>query len=71
MRYEVLQIKADSRINKIRLSKSISQQDLAAKCNFEKSNLSRMEAGRVHSTLATLNIVANALEINIVEFSNF
>ncbi|WP_026837079.1 helix-turn-helix domain-containing protein [Gillisia sp. JM1] len=71
MRDEILQKKVGSRIREIRLNKNISQQDLAAKCNFEKSNLSRMEAGRVNSTLATLNVVANALEINIVELFKF
>ncbi len=52
---------------KIRESKGISQQELAAKCNFEKSNMSRLEAGRVNPTLATLEKVAVALEIDIIE----
>ena len=63
-----LQIIVGKRIQKIRTSKGISQQELAAKCNFEKSNMSRLEAGRVNPTLATLEKVASALEINIIEF---
>ena len=62
-----LQIKVGKRIRKIRESKGISQQELAAKCNFEKSNMSRLEAGRVNSTLATLEKIALALEVNIIE----
>lgn len=63
-----LQIIVGKRIQKIRTSKGISQQVLAAKCNFEKSNMSRLEAGRVNPTLATLEKVALALEVNIIEF---
>ena len=62
-----LQIKVGKRIRKIRESKGISQQELAAKCNFEKSNMSRLESGRVNSTLATLEKIALALEVNIIE----
>ena len=62
-----LQINVGRRIQNIRESKGISQQELAAKCNFEKSNMSRLEAGRVNPTLATLEKVALALEIDIIE----
>ncbi|HPY82941.1 MAG TPA: helix-turn-helix transcriptional regulator [Bacteroidales bacterium] len=66
MRYS-LQIKVGKRIREIRIEKNISQQDLAAKCNFEKSNMSRLEAGRANATLSTLDIVSKALEINMIE----
>lgn len=62
-----LQINVGKQIQRIRESKGISQQDLAAKCNFEKSNMSRLEAGRVNTTLATLEKVAKALDVNIIE----
>ncbi len=71
MRDETLQKKLGKRIQEIRLSKNLSQQDLAAKCNFEKSNMSRLEAGRVNSTLSTLNKIAQSLEVNIVELFKF
>ncbi|MFA9190605.1 helix-turn-helix transcriptional regulator [Flavobacterium sp. FZUC8N2.13] len=66
-----LQIKVGKRIQEIRIEKNISQQDLAARCNFEKSNMSRLEAGRANATLSTLEIVAKALDINIIELFNF
>jgi transcriptional regulator with XRE-family HTH domain len=66
-----LQMEVGKRIQKIRIEKNISQQDLAAKCNFEKSNMSRLEAGRANATLSTLEIVAKALEVNIVELFKF
>ena len=62
-----LQIQVGKRIQKLREIKGISQQDLADKCNFEKSNMSRLEAGRVNPSLSTLEKVANALEVNIIE----
>ena len=62
-----LQIQVGKRIQKLREIKGISQQDLAAKCNFEKSNMSRLETGRVNPSLSTLEKVAKALEVNIVE----
>lgn len=71
MRDETLQKKVGLRIQELRKLKNVSQQELAAKCNFEKSNLSRLESGRVNSTLATLNKVAQELEVNIVELFKF
>lgn len=71
MRDETLQKKVGKRIQELRLQKNLSQQILAAKCNFEKSNLSRLESGRVNSTLSTLNTIANGLEVNIAELFKF
>jgi ribosome-binding protein aMBF1 (putative translation factor) len=66
-----LQIIVGKNIRKIRESKSISQQELAAKCNFEKSNMSRLEAGRVNPTLSTLEKVAKALDVSLAELFTF
>lgn len=62
-----LHIKVGKRIQKLRELQGLSQQDLAAKCNFEKSNMSRLEAGRVNSTLSTIEKVAKALNVDVVE----
>jgi transcriptional regulator with XRE-family HTH domain len=66
-----LQINVGKQIQKIRESKGLSQQDLAAKCNFEKSNMSRLEAGRVNPTLSTLEKVAKALDVTLIEIFRF
>jgi len=66
-----LQIKVGKRIQQIRTEKNISQQDLAARCNFEKSNMSRLEAGRANATLSTIEIVSKALEVEVVELFKF
>lgn len=68
---DTLQIKVGKRIQEIRIEKEMSQQDLAAKCNFEKSNMSRLESGKANATLLTIQIVANALGVPAVELFRF
>lgn len=63
--------KVGKRIQEIRQEKNIPQQDLAAKCNFEKSNMSRLEAGRVNATLSTYEKVSKALGVQISELFKF
>jgi transcriptional regulator with XRE-family HTH domain len=62
-----LHIKIGNRIQKLRELQGLSQQDLAAKCNFEKSNMSRLEAGKVNSTLSTIEKVAKSLNVDVVD----
>jgi len=54
-------------IRKIRNEKNISQQDMAALCNFEKSNMSRIEAGRTNLTIGTLLKICEALEVKLAD----
>jgi len=54
-------------IRNIREEKNISQQDLAAACNFEKSNMSRIEAGRTNLTIGTLLKICDALNVKLVD----
>ncbi|ESU19942.1 hypothetical protein FCR2A7T_13490 [Flavobacterium cauense R2A-7] len=63
--------KVGKRIKEIRTEKNLSQQDLAAKCNYEKSNMSRIEAGRVNLTLTTLDKVSKGLEVELMELFRF
>ena len=67
MKISQLQQKIGNRIRELRESKGISQQNLAAVCNFEKANLSRIEAGRTNPTVSTLYKISQALEITISE----
>lgn len=71
MSEKALQIKVGKRIQELRELKGVSQQDLAAKCNFEKSNMSRLESGRVNPTLSTFEKIANALGVSLSELFNF
>lgn len=71
MLHDSLQIKVGKYIQELRELRGMTQQELAAKCNFEKSNMSRLEAGRVNPTLSTLEKVAKALDISLAELFTF
>lgn len=57
--------KIGTRIREIREAKDVSQQDLASLCNFEKANMSRIEAGRTNFTISTLYKISQALDVTI------
>ena len=67
MKKEQIQINIGNRIRLLRESKGISQQVLAAMCNFEKGNMSRIESGRTNPTIYTLYKISQALEVKISE----
>ncbi len=62
-----LQVAIGNKIKQIRVSKNIAQQDLSAKCNFEKSNMARIEAGNTNPTIYTLYKIAQNLDIPLSE----
>ena len=66
-----LQVKIGRRIKELRESKNISQVDLAYACDFEKSNMSRIEAGKTCPNIYTLYKIAQHLEINLSELVSF
>lgn len=53
------------RIKKIRTEKKMEQQTLAMLCNFEKSNMSRIEKGDTNPTIGTLLKISEALNVPI------
>lgn len=54
-----------SRIKQIRTEKKMSQINLAAKCDFEKASMSRIESGKTNSTILTLRKISKALEVDM------
>lgn len=62
---QLLFIRIGDKIRTIRGDKSMSQQDLAAKLNFEKSNMSRIEAGRTNLTVRNLYRISVALGVKL------
>ena len=64
---EELQRAIGKRIKALRESKNIAQQDLAAACNFEKSNMARLEAGNTNPTIYTLKIIAENLKVDLID----
>ena len=53
------------RLKEIRIAKKLTVQEVAYRCNIERSNLSRIEAGKTNITLTTLCLICNALEIQL------
>jgi transcriptional regulator with XRE-family HTH domain len=54
-----------NRIKEIRKLKGLSQQELAALIDYEKSHMSRLENGGTNPTFLTLMKVASALNISV------
>lgn len=61
---EIIKLIAQN-IKKIRTSKGLSVQEVAYRCDIERSNLSRLEAGRTNMTIKTLCLICNALNVEI------
>jgi transcriptional regulator with XRE-family HTH domain len=68
--YQEFQHKLGKRIKALREMKGISQQELASMCDFEKSNMSRLEAGRTNPTVVTLLKICDALSIDLQDLVN-
>ncbi|OJX38801.1 helix-turn-helix transcriptional regulator [uncultured Flavobacterium sp.] len=55
-------------IAEIRKRKGISQNELCAVINMEKSNLSAIENGRQNASSLTLKKIADAMNVEVREF---
>lgn len=55
------------RIRELRIERGLTVQELAYRCDMERSNVSRLEAGRTNPTLRTLCAVCTALEVPLAE----
>lgn len=55
------------RIKQHRKQRSLTIQELAYRCNIERSNLSRIEAGRSNCTVKTLVVICEALGIRLID----
>lgn len=63
---ENLLIAIGKNIKAIREERNISQAELAARCNYEKSNMSRIESGKTNLTIGTLLNIAESLDTTII-----
>ena len=52
-----------SRIRELRRERRLTVQELAYRCDMERSNLSRIEAGRTNLTVKTMCIICNATTV--------
>jgi transcriptional regulator with XRE-family HTH domain len=68
---EDFQNRIGNRIRQLRESKNMTQVELAHLCNFEKSNMNRIEAGNTSTNTFTLYKICSALEISMRDFFTF
>ena len=64
-----LQIRIGMRIKHLRQKKGLSQQELASLCDFEKSNMARLEGGNTNPTIFTLYKISLALDCKLSELT--
>jgi len=60
-----------NRIATIRKEKHISQVELSYRCDIEKSNMRRIEAGNTNPTILILKKIAAGLEISLKDLLDF
>lgn len=63
--------KLGKRIKELRKQKGLTQEKLAELINMEQNSISIIESGRNFPTLATLEKIANILEVNLSDFFNY
>ncbi len=62
-REEILYI--SRRIRELSREGRLTVRELACRCDMERSNLSRIEAGRTNFTIKTLCTICNALKVQL------
>ncbi len=60
-----------NRIASIRKGKHITQVELSYRCDIEKSNMRRIEAGNTNPTALMLRKIALGLDISLAELLDF
>lgn len=58
-------------LRKIRESKNVTMQNLADNINIEYSQISRIERGKINTSINTANEIAKYLEIELKELFDF
>ena len=67
MDHKTYLLKIGRNIKELRKDKGISQVELAYMCNFEKTNMSRIESGNNNLTIKTLLKIAEALDVSLFD----
>jgi transcriptional regulator with XRE-family HTH domain len=51
-------------LRKIRLSKNISQENLALECGLEYSQINRIELGKINTSISQIYLIASVLKVH-------
>lgn len=60
-------VRLGENISRIRKEKGITQIELGHRCDFDRSNMRRIESGRTNPTILTLKKISDGLEVSIEE----
>jgi transcriptional regulator with XRE-family HTH domain len=60
--------KLGAKIRTIRKEKKMSLDKLAALCDYEKANLSRIESGKTNTTILTLYTISKVMDVHVCTF---
>jgi transcriptional regulator with XRE-family HTH domain len=63
--------KFGKRLREVRLSKKLSQEDLAYKCGLEYSQINRIELGKVNTSISHVALLAKHLGVSTSELFSF
>lgn len=55
------------RIKALRKERKLTVQEVAYRCDMERSNLSRIEAGKTNLTIKTICTICSALEVRLCD----
>lgn len=55
------------KIKELRVRLGITQEELADRCHIFRTYLSRIESGRANPTLTALHVLADGLEVSVLE----
>jgi transcriptional regulator with XRE-family HTH domain len=69
--YKDLQYKFGAKLKKIRTEKTLSLRELAARCDLDDSNISKIENGKVNIQLSTIFELAKGLGVEPKELLDF
>ena len=71
MKNEAYLKKIGENITRIRKSRGFTSKELGYRCDIDKSALIHIEKGRINVTVTTLAKIAEALEVEVLEFFKF
>jgi transcriptional regulator with XRE-family HTH domain len=63
--YQCVLREVAKRLKEIRMAKKLTVQEVAYRCDIERSNLSRIQTGKINITLKTLCLICNALDVKL------
>lgn len=66
-----INIKFGKRVIELRKTKGITQEELAYRCDIQRSYMGVIERGEKSITLNTIEKIATGLEISIIELMSF